>query len=85
MYQTEHDEFFANIRKGQRHSDEEWMVRSTMFGLVGRMAAYTGQKLTYDEVMNSGEKLVPDVIDWNAPLPVHPMPIPGEVAYPPKA
>jgi predicted dehydrogenase len=83
MYQTEHDEFFANIRKQQRHADEDWMVRSTMFGLAGRMAAYTGQKLTYDEVMNSGESLVPDKIDWNGSLPVHPMPIPGEVVYPP--
>ncbi len=83
MYQIEHDEFFANIRKGERHADEDWMVRSTMHGITGRMAAYTGQKLTYDEVMASGEKLVPDVIDWNAPLPVHPMPIPGEVPYPP--
>jgi myo-inositol 2-dehydrogenase/D-chiro-inositol 1-dehydrogenase len=78
MYQTEHDEFFANLRKGQRHADEEWVAHSTLLGIMGRMAAYTGRQIKWDEVINSPEKLVPDKIDWAAPLPVRPMPIPGE-------
>ncbi len=83
MYQTEHDEFFANMRAGKRHADEEWVATATMHGIVGRMAAYTGRKLTFDEVLNSGEKLVPDSIDWNGSLPVRPAPIPGQTEYPP--
>lgn len=85
MYQIEHDEFFANIRKGTRHADEDWMIRSTVFGIMGRMAAYTGKEITYEGVMSSGEKLVPDNIDWNGSLPVYPLAIPGEVPYPPVA
>lgn len=77
MYQTEHDEFFANLRKGQRHADEEWVAHSTLLGIMGRMAAYTGKQITWNDVVNSPERLVPEKIDWSAPLPVAPMPIPG--------
>lgn len=77
MYQTEHDEFFANLRKGQRHADEEWVAHSTLLGIMARQAAYTGKMITWDDVINSGEKLVPDVIDWASELPVRPTPIPG--------
>lgn len=77
MYQTEHDEFFANIRKGERHADEEWAAHSTLLGIMARHAAYTGKRITWDDMMNSGEKLVPENIDWSAPLDVRPTPIPG--------
>ncbi len=84
MYQLEHNEFFGNIRKGERHADEEWVARSTTIGLMARMAAYTGQEVTYEGILESGEKLVPDTIDWDAPLPVREMAIPGVTSYPPK-
>ena len=32
---------------------------------MGRMAAYTGQQITWDQAMNSQEKLVPETLDWN--------------------
>lgn len=85
MYKLEHDEFFANIRKdGARHSDEEWVARSTLHGITARMSAYTGKYLTYDDVLNSGESLVPgDDLDWNGELPVREMAIPGITPYPP--
>ncbi|MCB1091590.1 MAG: Gfo/Idh/MocA family oxidoreductase [Verrucomicrobiae bacterium] len=78
MYQTEHDEFFADIRSGKRHADEEWVAHSTLLGIMARMAAYTGKRITWDDVINSTEKLVPEKIDLNAPLAVRPMPVPGE-------
>jgi len=77
MYQIEHNEFFANIRKGNRHADEEWMVRSTMLGICGRMAAYTGKKFTYDGVLASGEDLVPDDLTWDSSLETRAIAIPG--------
>src|SRR5436190_7212794 len=43
MYQNEHDEFFASIRSGKPMNDGAWMANSTMLGIMGRMAAYTGQ------------------------------------------
>jgi myo-inositol 2-dehydrogenase / D-chiro-inositol 1-dehydrogenase len=65
MYQQEHDELFASIRSGKAMNDGEWMMRSTLLGIAGRMAAYTGQTITYDQALNSQEKLGPDYVDQN--------------------
>ena len=53
------------------------MAHSTMMGLMGRMAAYTGQQITWEQAMNSQEKLVPDELDWKMKLDITPMPMPG--------
>lgn len=63
MYQQEHDELFASIRNGKPINDGEWMAQSNMLGIMGRMVAYTGQTITYDEAINSTEQLGPDIID----------------------
>ncbi|MCB1244846.1 MAG: Gfo/Idh/MocA family oxidoreductase [Akkermansiaceae bacterium] len=78
MYQTEHDEFFASIRKGERHADEDWVARTTLLAIMGRMATYTGKRITWEDVNNSPEKLVPDEIKWDGSHKPNPMPIPGE-------
>ena len=59
MYQTEHDELFASIRSGKPINDGTWMASSTMLAIMGRMAAYTGQEVTWDMALNSKEQLVP--------------------------
>jgi len=53
------------------------MAHSTLMGIMGRMAAYTGQEVTWEQAMNSNEKLVPDPIDWKMKLDIAPMPMPG--------
>src|SRR5579862_1614832 len=77
MYQVEHNELFASIRAGKPINDGEWMAQSTLMGLMGRMAAYTGQEVTWEQAMNSQEKLVPDNPDWNMKLDIAPMAMPG--------
>ena len=77
MYQVEHDELFASIRGGKPINDGEWMAHSTMMAIMGRMAAYTGQEVTWEEACASQEKLVPEKLDWNMKLPVAPMAMPG--------
>ena len=77
MYQQEHNELFASIRAGNAHNDGEWMAHSTMLGIMGRMAAYTGQEVTWEDALNSQERLVPEKLDWKMELPMAPMAIPG--------
>ena len=48
IYQTEHDEFFASIRSGRPINNGEYMARSTLLAIMGRMAAYTGQEITWE-------------------------------------
>jgi len=65
MYQTEHDELFASIRSGQPMNDGIWMAHSTMLALMGRMVAYTGQEITWEQALNSEEKLGPSIDQYN--------------------
>ena len=44
------------------------MAKSTLLAIMGRMAAYTGQAITWDMAMNSQEDLTPPAYDWNAKL-----------------
>lgn len=65
MYQTEHDELFASIRQGNPINDGERAANSTMLAIWGRMVAYTGKDLTWEEAYNSEEKLGPNVSEFN--------------------
>jgi hypothetical protein len=80
MYQVEHDELFAAIRKGEVLNDGSWMLHSTMVGLMGRMAAYTGKKLTWKDAITSTEDLAPDDLKWGDKFTPTPMPMPGKKA-----
>jgi hypothetical protein len=53
---------------------------------MGRMAAHTGQVVTYDEILNSDHEFAPDLekLTMNSPAPVqagpdgkYPIPVPG--------
>lgn len=77
MYQIEHDELFASIRSGKPINDGEWMAHSTLLAIMGRMAAYTGQVVTWEDALNSKENLMPEKIAWDTPLSVPPVAMPG--------
>jgi predicted dehydrogenase len=65
MYQTEHDELFSSIRNGKPMNDGEWMANSTMIAILGRMVAYTGQTITWEQALNSNEVLGPKTEDYS--------------------
>jgi hypothetical protein len=77
MYQAEHDALFASIRQGKPRNDGEWMAMSTMIAIMGRMAAYTGQQITWEQALNSQEQLFPDNLDWNGTFEPPPLARPG--------
>lgn len=77
MYQREHDVLFASIRRHQPVNNGKRMATSTLLAMMGRMAAYTGQEITWDQAMNSQEKLFPENLSWNGSLPVAPRAQPG--------
>ncbi|MBD0296085.1 MAG: Gfo/Idh/MocA family oxidoreductase [Flavisolibacter sp.] len=72
-YQTEHDQLFAAIAKGEyKFADAENGAYSTMTSILGRMATYSGQVVHWDKAINSGINLQPKEYAWNAPPPVLP-------------
>ena len=76
IYQTEHDELFASIRSGKPINNGEYMARSSMLAIMGRMATYTGQSITWDQAINSAEDLTPEKLEWG-PLPTPSVAMPG--------
>jgi predicted dehydrogenase len=80
MYQNEHDALFAAIRKGEPISNGEYMCKSTLMALMGRMAAYTGKEITWEQAWNSTEDLALPVYDWG-PVEMAPVARPGETQF----
>jgi len=48
-----------------------------MLAIMGRMAAYTGQVVRWQDALASEESLVPEIKDWNTPLPAPAVAMPG--------
>lgn len=76
MYQVEHDELFAGIRSGQPLNNGEYMAQSTLLAIMGRMATYTGQEITWEMAMESKQDLSPESYDWG-PAPEVVIAMPG--------
>lgn len=76
MYVEEHVDFFAGIRSGKLRDDADWAVNSTLMAIMGRMAAYTGQVITWEQALNSQEKLGPATYALG-PVETTPVPRPG--------
>lgn len=81
MYQVEHNELFASIRAGKPINNGIWMSQSTLLAIMGRMAAYTGKTVTWEEALNSTESLAPEPLDWESPLAVPPVSMPGRTPF----
>src|SRR6185369_15693755 len=58
-YQQEHDDLFKAIRENTEYNEAFYGAESTMTSILGRMAAYSGQELTWETALNSGVNLVP--------------------------
>lgn len=80
MYQTEHNELFASIRNGKPINNGEYMTKSTLMAIMGRMATYTGQNITWEMAENSKEVLGPDSYEWGQ-VPMPAVARPGTTKY----
>ena len=81
-YQVEHNELFDAISKGEfRFTDGENGAKATLTAIMGRMATYSGQDVTWDMAMNSKEDLSPPAYDWSVKLPDPPVAVPGKTKF----
>jgi len=81
FYQTEHDELFASVRSGKPINNGDYMAKSTMLAVLGRMCTYTGQQITWEQAMASREKLGPAKLAWDTPLETPPVAQPGTTKF----
>ena len=87
-YQLEHNRLFEAIRNNKVISDAENGAKSTMTAILGRMATYTGKKITWEEALNSQEQLMPSEMTWESTPPSlpdengnYPIPTPGVTKF----
>jgi len=58
-YQHEHTVLFEAIRENKPHNDTERCAKTAFTGILGRMAAESGQLLTWDQALASTVELAP--------------------------
>ncbi len=76
MYQTEHDELFAAIRKGEIINDGEQSANTTLMAIMAREAAYTGQRITWNQILKAKHNITPDEMKFGK-LETAEVPVPG--------
>ena len=86
-YQNEWDSLIAAIKANQPYNEVEAGVKTSLVTSMGRMAAHTGQEITYDEILGGDHEFAPDVdkLTADSPAPLladaegrYPVPMPGQ-------
>ncbi len=87
-YQNEWNDLVNAIRNDQPYNEVKYGAETSLVTSMGRMAAHTGQIITFDQIMNSTHEFAPGVADLTmtsaAPLVAdakgqYPVPQPGIV------
>ena len=76
-YVQEHADLLASIRAGKPLNEAQRIAESVLTAIMGRMSAYSGQVVTWNQALNSKVSLMPAKLEFG-PLPISPMPIPGK-------
>ena len=75
-YVQEHTDLVASLRAGTPLNELQQVAESTLTAIMGREAAYTGQEITWDQILAAKQDLVPPTVAFG-PLDVPPVPMPG--------
>jgi hypothetical protein len=75
-YQQEHTDLIAAIRAGNPYNELKQIAESTLTAIMGREAAYTGQEITWDALLNADQDLAPPRVEFG-PLEVPAVAVPG--------
>jgi len=87
-YQNEWDDLIDAIRQGKPYNEVKRGAEASLVNTMGRMAAHTGQVITFDDALNCPHELAPDVdkFTMDSPAPLrsnakgeYPVPQPGIV------
>lgn len=75
-YVDEQRRLVESILSGEPVNDAFDVAHSTLTAVMGRLSAYTGKHVSWDQAMNSREDLSPPAYAFG-PLPMPPVPMPG--------
>ena len=86
-YQNEWDELVKAIRNNKPYNEVKRGINASLVCNMGRMAAHTGQEITFDQVLNSDHEfgVGVDKLTMGSPSPLmpeangrYPIPMPGQ-------
>ncbi len=81
-YVQEHIAMVKSIRgQGPYINDVMAVAESTMTAIMGRESAYSGQEITWDQMMASDLDLQPKAFSYDEKLEVTPLPVPGQYKF----
>ena len=82
-YMIEHRDLIASIRAADPLNEGILVAKSTLVAIMGRMSAYTGQEITWDQAFNSDETLMPpsDTLSFEMDLDVAEVAVPGRTQF----
>jgi predicted dehydrogenase len=81
-YVQEHIDMVKSIRGTGPYINQGMAVaESTMTCIMGRESAYSGQAITWDQIMASNLDLMPKAYGYDLPLEVPPLPVPGQYKF----
>jgi len=74
-YVQEHTDFIASLRAGKPLNELKNVAESTLTAIMGRMSAYTGKAVTWEQALQSKETWAPKQMTFGkVPVPAVPMP-----------
>lgn len=77
-YVQEHTDLIASIRSGKPENELKNVAHSTLTAIMGRLSAYTGQRVTWERALNSKFNTMPDKLEWDMVLETPPVALPGK-------
>lgn len=78
-YKQEHKDLIDSIRTGTPIVELKQTADSSLTAVLGRVAAYTGQRVSWDFLTNTSRlDLFPQELTWDGPLPLPEHAIPGK-------
>ncbi len=80
MYDVEHVALYDAIKSGKTINNGTYQAYSTMLAIMGRMATYSGQKITWEMAINSQENLSPERYEWGD-VKVPTVAVPGQTKF----
>jgi predicted dehydrogenase len=81
-YVQEHVDMVKSIRgQGPYINQAMAVAESTMTCIMARESAYSGQQITWEQIMASKLDLMPKTWEYDANVPVTPLPAPGEYKF----
>ncbi|NND96650.1 MAG: Gfo/Idh/MocA family oxidoreductase [Pirellulaceae bacterium] len=72
-YQVEWNALIDSILNNRAHNEVEYGATSTMTAILGRLATYSGQEISWEDAYKSEKVLTTDAESWDAEAPIKPL------------